>query len=164
MVDDDWSAVIGLTVATPARTLSRGETGVLHSLLWARGPIHTDAGAAGAAGLGDLSVAGPVAAAVASGLWVTSDLMPALERDHGIRLLAMLESRVRYLRPVLVDDTLRLRVTLGSARRSRTNPARAVVVLAGDLFNQREECVLQIEERILAERGPTKKTQAAPPA
>src|SRR4051794_29611915 len=97
MVEDGWSAVIGLTVETPARTLSRGETGVLNSLLWTRGPIHTDAGAAGGAGLPDLSVAGPVAGAVAAGLWVSSDLMPALERDHGIRMLALLEGRVRYL-------------------------------------------------------------------
>jgi acyl dehydratase len=165
MVDRGWSAVIGLTVATPARTLSRGETGVLNSLLWTRGAIHTDAGAARAAGLPDLSVAGPVAAAVASGLWVSSDLMPALERDHGIRLLAILESRVRYLHPVLVGDTVRLRVTLESARPSRRNRARAVLALAGDLVSQRGECVLKIEERILAERGgPTPKAPAPPRA
>jgi acyl dehydratase len=71
--------------------------------------------------------------------------------------------RVRYLHPVLVGDTVRLRVTVESARPSRRNPAQAVLAVAGDLVSQRGECVLKIEERILAERGGLTPKAPAPP-
>ena len=153
MIEDDWDAPIGLTLTTPARTITRGEAGVVNSLLWTTGPLHTDAGAARAAGFADLSLPAHVAAAVAGGLWANSGLIDSLERDHGIRMLAILETRARYLHVVLVDDTVRLDVTLASATPSRSKPQRAVLVLEGDLVNQRGETAVKIEERILVARA-----------
>lgn len=151
MEEDDLAGVVGFSVATPARTVSAGENGVLNSLLWTRGAIHTDATAAEEAGYGALSVAGPIAAAMASGMWVSSGLMAGLQRRYGVRMLAILESRVHYLHPVLVGDTVHLRATISSARRSRRRPSHAVLGLVGNLFNARGESALTITEQILVE-------------
>src|ERR1700677_3223893 len=106
LADPRLAGVIGLRVGSAARTVSAGECGILTSLTWTRGPIHTDVTAAERSPFGALSLPGPVIVAIAAGLLATSGLMGVLTRAHGIRVTALLGSEVRYLRPVLVGDTV----------------------------------------------------------
>jgi acyl dehydratase len=149
--DRRLAGVVGLRVTTAARTVSPGECGILTSLLWTRGSLHTDVTVAEASPFGALSLAGPVVVAIAAGLWATSTLMPTLSERHGLRLFALLGSEVRYRRPVLAGDTVYLEITVTGARRSRGTPTRAVLDMEERLLNQRGECALEIEEHVLAD-------------
>jgi len=152
--DPRLAAAIGLRVRSAARTVSAGECGILTSLTWTRGPLHTDITAAEHSPFGALSLAGPVTVAIAAGLWASSELMPVLIRAHGIRLTALLGSRARYLNPVLAGDTVFLDITVTSARASRSKPGHAVLGMSERLVNQRAECAADIEEHVLAELLP----------
>jgi acyl dehydratase len=154
MQDPDLTGVVGLRVTTTARTVSPGECGVLSSLLWTRGPLHTDVMVAEASPFGALSLAGPVVVALAAGLWASSTLMPTLSERHGIRLFALLGTEARYRRPVLAGDTVHLEITVTGARRSRSTPTRAVLDLDERLVNQRGECAVEIDEHVLADIRP----------
>ena len=85
--------MIGLRVSSAARTVSAGECGILTSLTWTRGSLHTDVTAAERSPFGALSLPGPVIVAIAAGLLASSELMPVLARAHGIRLTALVGSR-----------------------------------------------------------------------
>lgn len=145
---------VGLAVTTVGRTLSPGESGVLTSMTWTRGPLHTDATVAEASEFRAMSLAGPLLVAVAAGLWNTSAMMPTLLNDHGIRLTAVVGSTVRYARPVLVGETVHLVITLSDARLSRNKPGRAVLHFEEYLMNQRGERAVEIDEVILANLHP----------
>lgn len=145
---------IGLRVRSAARTVSAGECGILTSLTWTRGPLHTDITAAERSPFGALSLPGPVIVAIAAGLWASSELMPVLTRVHGIRLTALVGSEVRYLSPVLAGDTVSLDITVTSARASRSRPGHAVLGMSERLVNQRAQCAVEISEHVLAELLP----------
>jgi acyl dehydratase len=149
--DPRLAGVIGLRVTSAARTVSAGECGILTSLTWTRGPLHTDITAAQRSPFGALSLAGPVTVAIAAGLWASSELMPVLASVHGIRLTALLGSQVRYLSPVLAGDTVSLDITITSARASRSKPGQAVLEISERLVNQRTQCAVEISEHVLAE-------------
>jgi len=152
--DPRLAGVIGLRVSSAARTVSAGECGILTSLTWTRGPIHTDVTAAERSPFGAVSLPGPVSVAIAAGLLATSGLMGVLTRAHGIRVTALLGSEVRYLRPVLVGDTVRLDITVTGARASRSRPGHAVLRISERLVNQRGQCAVEIETHQLAELLP----------
>jgi acyl dehydratase len=152
--DPRLAGVIGLRVSTAARTVSAGECGILTSLTWTRGSIHTDVTAAERSPFGAVSLPGPVIVAIAGGLLASSELMRVLTRAHGIRLTAVLGSEVRYLRPVLVGDTVSLDITVAGARASRSRPGHAVLRMSERLVNQRAECAVEIQTHQLAELLP----------
>lgn len=152
--DRRLAGAIGLRVSSAARTVSVGECGVLTSLAWTRGPLHTDVTAAERSPFGAVSLAGPVIVAIAAGLWASSGLVSVLTRAYGIRLTALVGSEVRYLRPVLAGDTVSLDITVTGARVSRSALGRAVLQMSEHLVNQRAECAVRIEEHVLAELLP----------
>lgn len=149
--DPRLAAAIGLRVSSAARTVSAGECGILTSLTWTRGPLHTDVTAAERSPFGALSLAGPVTVAIAAGLWACSEVMHVLTQAHGIRPVALVGCEVRYLRPVLVGDTVSLDITVTGARASRSTPGRAVLRMSERLVNQHAECAVEIEEHMLAQ-------------
>lgn len=152
--DPRLAGAIGLRVSSAARTVSAGECGILISLTWTRGSMHTDITAAERSPFGAVSLPGPVIVAIAAGLFASSELMPVLTRAHGIRLTALVGSEVRYLRPVLAGDTVSLDITVTGARASRSRPGQAVLRISERLVNQRAECAVEISEHQLAELLP----------
>jgi acyl dehydratase len=152
--DPRLASVIGLRVSSVARTVSAGECGILTSLTWTRGSLHTDVTVAERSPFGALSLPGPVIVAIAAGLLSSSELMSVLTRAHGIRLTALVGSEVRYVNPVLAGDTVSLDITVTGARASRSRPGQAVLRMSERLVNQRAECALEIEEHQLAELLP----------
>jgi acyl dehydratase len=98
-------------------------------------PIHIDPVAA---------AHGPFGGLIASG-WHTAALMMRLFVDNYLSSVASLASpgidELRWLEPVRPGDTLRIRVTVTEARRSRSKPDRGIVRTLIEVLNQRGETV-----------------------
>lgn len=98
--------------------------------------MHTDAAAA---------ARGPFGGLIASG-WHTASMIMRLFVEHYLSKVATLPSpgldELRWLRPVRPGDTLRVRVTVTEARRSRTKTDRGIVRSLVEVFNQDDEVVM----------------------
>src|SRR5262249_5641228 len=84
---------------------------------------------------------------IASG-WHTVGLMMRLCADHYLSSVASLGSpgvdELRWSRPVRPGDTLRVRVTVVSAKRSSKKPDRGMVRSYVEVSNQRAEVVMHV--------------------
>jgi acyl dehydratase len=90
---------------------------------------------------------GPFGGIIASG-WHTIGLMMRLFVDNFLPkngLAAPGIDEVRWPRPVRPGDTLRVRVTILEARRSRSKPDRGLVRGLVEVFNQHDEIVLTMK-------------------
>ena len=85
---------------------------------------------------------------IASG-WHTACTMMRLYVDHCLSTVAALGSpgvdEVRWPTPTLPGDTLRVRVTVESARRSRSKPDRGIVISRVEVLNQRDEVAMSMK-------------------
>ena len=101
-------------------------------------PIHTDPAAA---------ARGPFRGLIASG-WHTTGIMMRLFADHYLSRVASLASpgvdEIRWPAPVRPGDSLRLRVTVAEARRSRSKPDRGLVRTHAELISQDGGTVLTL--------------------
>ena len=101
-------------------------------------PFHADPAAA---------ARGPFGGLIASG-WHTTSVMMRLFADHYLSRVASLASpgidEIRWPAPVRPGDTLRLRVTVAEARRSRSKPDRGLVRTRAELINQDGVTVLTL--------------------
>jgi acyl dehydratase len=98
-------------------------------------PMHTDP---------ELAARGPFGGVIASG-WHTIGLMMRLFVEHFLPangLPAPGIDELRWTRPVRPGDTLRVRVTVTDARRSRSKPDRGLLHCFVEVFNQDDEVVL----------------------
>ncbi len=60
--------------------------------------------------------------------------------------------RLRFVRPVFLNDTIHVRITIKEARPDAKRPAHGIVVEALEVINQRNETVLVAEHLLLVER------------
>ena len=60
--------------------------------------------------------------------------------------------RLRFVRPVFLNDTIRVRVSVKELREDAKRPKHGIVVEALDVVNQRGETVLVAEHLLLVER------------
>jgi len=101
-------------------------------------PIHTDPAAA---------AQGLFRGLIASG-WHTTGIMMRLFADHYLSRVASLASpgvdELRWPAPVRPGDSLRLRVTIAEARRSRSKPDRGLVRTQAELISRNGETVLTL--------------------
>lgn len=85
---------------------------------------------------------------IASG-WHTAGLTMRLLVDHVISDVASMGSpgvkELRWVKPVRPGDQLSIRVTIRSARRSRSGPDRGVVGFYIEATNQKRETVMTME-------------------
>ncbi|HXC26507.1 MAG TPA: MaoC family dehydratase [Stellaceae bacterium] len=102
-------------------------------------PMHIDKAAAEAGQFGGL---------IASG-WHTGSLVMQLMVKHFVPTPGNLASpgldELRWLRPVRPGDSLSLRVTIESARLSRSKPGQGVVTGLVEALNQRGETVMSLK-------------------
>lgn len=91
---------------------------------------------------------GPFGGLIASG-WHTGSLMMRLLADHFISKVASLGSpgidELRWLRPVRPGDSLRLRVSILDANRSRSKPDRGIVKTMVEVLNQNGEVAMSLK-------------------
>ncbi len=95
----------------------------------------------------ELAAAGPHGSLIASG-WQTVGLMMGMFTEHYLPkngLAAPGIDELRWPRPVFPGDTLRVRVTILDARRSRSKPDRGVVQPLVEVLNQKDEVVLTVK-------------------
>jgi acyl dehydratase len=101
-------------------------------------PIHVDP---------EFAADGPFRGLIASG-WHTGSLMMRLFADHFLSRVASLASpgidELRWPAPLRPGDSVRLRVTIVEARRSRSKPDRGLVRTHSELINQNDEAVLSL--------------------
>ena len=101
-------------------------------------PMHVDKAAAEAGQFGGL---------IASG-WHTGSLMMQLFAEHFVpagNLASPGLDELRWLRPVRPGDQLSLRVTVESARRSRSKPDQGVVTSFVEVLNQTGAVVMTLK-------------------
>lgn len=102
-------------------------------------PFHVDA---------DAAAEGPFGGLIASG-WHTASVMMRLVADHYLSKVASLGSpgvdELRWTRPVRPGDSLRVRVSIMEARRSRSKPDRGVVRSRVEIVNQRGDVVMSLQ-------------------
>lgn len=95
---------------------------------------------------------GPFGGLIASG-WHTTLVAMRLFVDHVLRgSQALASPGINYIKwpaPVRPGDTLRLRVEIVEARRSRSNPQRGVLRARWHLLNQQDTQVLELEATTL---------------
>jgi acyl dehydratase len=60
--------------------------------------------------------------------------------------------RLRFVRPVFLNDTIHIRVAIKETRDDKKRPAHGIVVEAIEVLNQRGETVLVAEHLLLVER------------
>jgi len=96
----------------------------------------------------EAAASGPFGGLIASG-WHTGSLMMRLLVDHFVSKVASLGSpgidELRWLRPVRPRDTLRLRVSILEANRSRSKPDRGIVRTLVEILNQNGEVVMSLK-------------------
>jgi len=60
--------------------------------------------------------------------------------------------RLRFIKPVFIGDTLRVRVTIKEKRESPKRPGYGIVVELLEAFNQRDEVVLACEHLLMVSK------------
>ena len=99
-------------------------------------PFHLDAQAAKKTHFGGLAASG----------WMTGSVIMRLVVDNFISRVASEGSpgidEVRWLKPVLVDDRLSVRLTVLATRRSASKPTRGLIQTKTEGLNQRGEVVM----------------------
>jgi acyl dehydratase len=101
-------------------------------------PMHVDPG---------FAASGPFGGLIASG-WHTAAIGMRMIVDHYLSQVASLASpgidELRWPAPLRPGDSVRLRLTIIEARRSRSKPDRGLVRTHGELINQNDETVLTL--------------------
>jgi len=101
-------------------------------------PIHVDP---------DFAARGPFGGLIASG-WHTAAIGMRMIVDHYLSRVASIASpgidELRWPAPLRPGDSVRLRVTVVEARRSRSKPDRGLVRTHGELINQNDETVMEL--------------------
>ncbi|HEX4229368.1 MAG TPA: MaoC/PaaZ C-terminal domain-containing protein [Bryobacteraceae bacterium] len=79
------------------------------------------------------------------GVGMTAGVINARAMSYGY-------DRLRFIRPVFIGDTIRVRVTIKDKREEVKRPAHGIVVEACEVLNHRNEIVLVCEHLLLVER------------
>lgn len=101
-------------------------------------PMHIDPG---------LAVGGPFGGLIASG-WHTAAIAMRMIVDHFLSRVASIASpgidELRWPAPLRPGDSVRLRITIVEARRSRSKPDRGLIRTHSELINQDDQTVLTL--------------------
>lgn len=137
----------GVRIVSQGRTITSGDFAAIVNASWEFSPMHSDAEIARASVYGKPILGGPCLIAMGAGLSV-HDLY-ASWRAGGYDCYAALGiDEVRYVTPVVVDDTIRMEVEV--AEFVPTPQGSAMYCLLNDVMkNQRDEVVLTMHRRYL---------------
>ena len=126
--------VVGAVDTSPGRTVTETDVVMFSYVSGDNNPMHTDAEASARSPLGERVAHGAFGFAMATGL---SHRMGQLD---GTAIASLAIDEWRFLGPIRLNDTIRLRTTVVSAR-TTSKPDRGVLVRRMDLLNQRGELV-----------------------
>jgi acyl dehydratase len=122
--------------------------GILSSLTWTNGSLHTDEEYARLhTQFGQRILAGPVMFSLLCGLWYTS-VAPILASQYGIKLLVPRRYEIRYKHHVVAGDEIALESRVKQIDEGNdTEPG--LLRLADRGFNQRDETIVEADRWLL---------------
>lgn len=136
-------ATLGRTITETDIVIHAGQTGDFF-------PHHMDAEWMKTQPFGQRVAHGTLILSIAVGMTAT-DINPAAF-SYGY-------DRVRFIRPVFIGDTIRVRATIKEKRDYPKRPDHGYVVELVEVFNQRDETVLACEHLYLVQRRPATQGQ-----
>jgi 3-hydroxybutyryl-CoA dehydratase len=139
--------VLGLTEASPARTITEADVIAFAGLSGDFNALHTDQTYAAKTVFGQRVVHGLLGLAVASGLFTRTALSMSLQP----LLIAMLGVEVRFRAPIFFGDTLHIRATI-TALEPASASDQQVVTVERLLLNQTDNTVQEITTPMLLKR------------
>lgn len=135
-------AVVGATFETGAHAITAADIARFCDLTRDHPPLHTDADYAGSRGFGGVIAHGLY------GLALMEGLKTELQLYQNSSIASLGWDRVRFLRPVIAGDTVRVRFEF-TEKRISSRPGRGIVVELLQLLNQRDECVIEARHSAL---------------
>lgn len=135
---------VGVEHVSPGRTITETDVVAFASLTGDWFPLHSDE---------EYSKQGPFKTRIAHGLLglaLTEGMKFRIPEFMRMAYLASLNWDYRFTKPILIGDTVRLKVRIDSKRRTK-NPQRGVVVEYVTMLNQRDEVVGEGEHGLLIE-------------
>jgi acyl dehydratase len=125
----------GQVFETPARTITESDVVTFAGLSGDFNPIHTDVEFAAGTAYGQRVVYGLLTLSIATGLLDRSRVFSG----SAVAMLGI--TGWTFRKPVFIGDTVRVRLTVDSVRRTKSDPRRGVVHRLVEVLNQRGETV-----------------------
>lgn len=125
---------VGAEHVSPGRTITEADVVAFAALTGDWFPLHTDE---------EYSKRGPFKTRIAHGLLglaLTEGMKFRIPEFMNVAYLASLYWNYRFTKPILIGDTVRLKVRIDSKRMTK-NPERGLVVEYISMLNQRDEVV-----------------------
>ncbi|CAH0992036.1 hypothetical protein SIN8267_02151 [Sinobacterium norvegicum] len=133
---------VGLVMNSPAYTVTQQEL-VEFASKWDPQPFHIDE-AAGKAAFGGLITCSAHTFSIFSALGSRLDI-----GSNGAIIAGLGFNRMQMIKPIYVDDRVRLRAEVTKLRRSQSNPAQGIMTTINHLYNQKDELVFSVETATL---------------
>lgn len=124
---------LGRTITETDIVIHAGQTGDFY-------PHHMDAEWCKTQSFGQRMAHGTLIFSIAVGMTATEVNPEAFSYGY---------DRLRFIKPVFIQDTLRVRVTIKEKRDSPKSPRHGIVVELCEVFNQRNETVLACEHLLM---------------
>lgn len=124
---------LGRTITETDIVIHAGQTGDFY-------PHHMDAEWCKTQSFGQRMAHGTLIFSIAVGMTATEVNPEAFSYGY---------DRLRFIKPVFIHDTLRVRVTIKEKRDSPKSPRHGIVVELCEVFNQRNETVLACEHLLM---------------
>jgi len=134
--------VVGATFETPTHAITAPDISRFCDLTRDHHPLHTDAEYAGSRGFGGVIAHGLY------GLALMEGLKTELKLYQNSSIASLGWDRVRFLRPVIAGDVVRVRFEF-TEKRTSSRPGRGIVFETLRLLNQRDECVIEAQHSAL---------------
>jgi len=140
--DKTWDdAEVGQSCTSPEYEVTEARVMAYADLTGDHTPVHTDEAYARTTPFGARVAHGLFGLSIADGLKTRSELrfVPGMS----------LGWEWRFVAPIKLGDTVRVRFHVGSKRQSKSKPGWGIVILPSELINQRDEVVQKGEHRLL---------------
>jgi acyl dehydratase len=134
--------VVGTTFDTASHAITAADIARFCDLTRDHHPLHTDADYAGSRGFGGVIAHGLY------GLALMEGLKTELKLYQNSSIASLGWDRVRFLRPVIAGDVVRVHFEF-TEKRTSSRPGRGVVIETLRLLNQRDECVIEAQHSAL---------------
>ncbi|RLA97827.1 MAG: dehydratase [Deltaproteobacteria bacterium] len=140
---------VGDRAVTAGRTVTEADVVNFAGLSGDFNPIHVDKSFAETTPFKKRIAHGLLVMSIASGLFTQCEMNIRIKKS----LIALLEVRARFLKPVSIGDTIHVEVKVKD-KRETSKPDRGVVVLERNVINQNGEVVQVCETPYLLKRRP----------
>ncbi|MES2533185.1 MAG: MaoC/PaaZ C-terminal domain-containing protein [Pseudomonadota bacterium] len=134
--------VVGTTFTTEPHAITAADISHFCDLTRDHHPLHTDADYASSRGFGGVIAHGLY------GLALMEGLKTELKLYQNSSIASLGWDRVRFLRPVIAGDTVRVSFEF-TEKRASSRPGRGIVIESLRLLNQRDECVIEAQHSAL---------------